>query len=254
MSVGLPRVGGGKKRRGVNAQLRCNRENSDAGNGSPGVAAWSGRCHDRAYFLPRTELRATGYLIQRPSLQQLGYLPVFLHPLLERHVPGVRTLSHFDQVICKNNQHPVSIPIPIKQSSVLFEANVVSERTDSSPPYSSTSVASRSLFRWSRPSVCIFSRTIRRSLQSDQNRRRSLTHVRVNGLSKVLNVLHQIDGPVGQFLCNLPMREHAHEQEDEFVFAWEHENRFIPSLSEHHTRKHLPCIYASSSDGPSSES
>lgn len=57
-------------------------------------------------------------------------------------------------------------------------------------------------------------------------------NVRVNGLSKVLHILHQIDGPVGQLFRNLSMREHPHELEDEFVFSWIHENRSLQSLLE----------------------
>ena len=145
------------------------------------------------------------YLVQRPPLQQFGYLPVLLHPLLERHVCRVCALSHLDQVIGENNQHPVSITIPIKKPSASHEANGDTGRTDSSPPCSSISVASRSPFRSSRPSICIF-KSIRSKVDGADG-----VHIRINGLSEVLHVLHQINGPVGQLLRNLPMGEHPHE-------------------------------------------
>ena len=81
------------------------------------VAAWSRECHSRAYFFADVSLnRPVDYerLIQRPSLQQLGYLPMFLHPLLECYVPRICSPSHLDQVIGKNNQHPVPVTIPVE--------------------------------------------------------------------------------------------------------------------------------------------
>ena len=63
--------------------------------------------------------------------------------------------------------------------------------------------------------------------------------VRVNGLSKVLYVLHQIDGPVGQLFRNLSVREHPHELEDEFVFSCTRENRLVQSSPECSTWKTL---------------
>jgi len=78
-------------------------------------------------------------------------------------------------------------------------------------------------------------RTIRHHPQSDQVDNAGSVRVRINGLSKVLHVLHQINGPVGQFFRNLSMREHPHELEDEFVFAWARENRLVPSTSDQQT-------------------
>ena len=43
------------------------------------------------------------WLIQRPPLQQLGYLPASLHPLLECYVFRIRALSHLDQIIGEND-------------------------------------------------------------------------------------------------------------------------------------------------------
>ena len=84
------------------AQLLCNRQNSGA--------AASPIPLPRGFGDAKTELISTVFyvstcehLIQRPSLQQLGYLPVLLHPLLKCHVLSVCALPHLDQVIRKNN-------------------------------------------------------------------------------------------------------------------------------------------------------
>lgn len=55
-------------------------------------------------------------------------------------------------------------------------------------------------------------------------------NIRVNGLSEVLHILHQIDGPVGQLFRDLSVREHPHELEDEFIFSCTHGNRLVQSL------------------------
>lgn len=114
-------------------------------------------CACRAYLFYVSVPGNNEYLVQRPPLQQLGDLPVLLHPLLERRVLTVRALSHLNQVIGKNNQHPVPIAVPIKTIiSVYYQADKGAQRTGSSLPYSSISVAWRSLSRWFRPSACTF--------------------------------------------------------------------------------------------------
>jgi hypothetical protein len=59
----------------------------------------------------------------------------------------------------------------------------------------------------------------------------NLVHGRVNSLSEVLDVLHQIDAPVGQFFRDLPMGEHSHKLEDEFIFTCPLGNRLVASPS-----------------------
>ena len=44
---------------------------------------------------------------------------MFPHPLLERHAPGPLALSHLDQVVRENNQHP--IPIPTRITIISFK-------------------------------------------------------------------------------------------------------------------------------------
>jgi len=171
----------------------------------------SGGCHGQAYFL-RIPQKDYECLVQRPPLQQFCYLPVFLHPLLECHVLWVCARSRLYQVIRENDQHPVPITsIPSRQSSVSSEADRDAGRTGNSPPYSSVSVVSHSPFRWSRPSICTCDP---HNPQSDQVDNAGSVRVRIDGLSKVLHVLHQINGPVSQLFRNLPMREHPHELED----------------------------------------
>ena len=175
---------------------------------------------------------------------------MLLHPLLKRHVPSVRALSHLDQVIGEHNQHPIPIATPrqnnhqFRRARVKFpDAQIVHPHAHQFPLLRAPFFAGFDL--QFVPSI----RTIRSKVGGAD-----LVHGRVNSLSEVLHVLHQINAPVGQFFRDLPMGEHPHKLEDEFIFTCRPGDRLVPSLSERQIREHLPCMYASSSDGPSRES
>lgn len=73
-----------------------------------------GKAHPKSFrAFPDQVLNDECYLLQRPFLQEIRYFPVFLHPLLERHL-GLHAFSRLDQVIRKNNQHPIPISTRIE--------------------------------------------------------------------------------------------------------------------------------------------